>query len=83
MTATQSIQTQSPARRRASSALRGRNHPRSAAPPAVERAHLGAPASKSPDHADATRPAGGARVLRRWSVTDLIARAGGAPRAFA
>ena len=38
---------------------------------------------------DATRQAarevgrGGARVLRRWSVTDLIARAGGAPRAFA
>ncbi len=25
----------------------------------------------------------GARVLRRWSVADLIARAGGAPRAIA
>jgi hypothetical protein len=27
--------------------------------------------------------AGGGQILRRWSVTDLIARAGGAPRAFA
>lgn len=41
------------------------------------------------DRLDATRQAarevgrGGARILRRWSVTDLIARAGGAPRAFA
>jgi hypothetical protein len=25
----------------------------------------------------------GARILRRWSVAELIARAGGAPRAFA
>jgi hypothetical protein len=41
------------------------------------------------DRLDTTRQAarevgrGGARILRRWSVTDLIARAGGAPRAFA
>jgi hypothetical protein len=26
---------------------------------------------------------GGARILRRWSVSELIARAAGAPRAFA
>jgi hypothetical protein len=26
---------------------------------------------------------GEARILRRWSVADLIARAGGAPRAIA
>ena len=30
-----------------------------------------------------TNRAGGARILRRWSVAELIARAGGAPRAFA
>ena len=82
MTATQSIQTQSPDRRRASSARRVRNRRPSAASPAVERGHAGAPASQSADR-DATRQAGGARILRRWSVTDLIARAGGAPRAFA
>ncbi len=37
----------------------------------------------SPDRRDAARPASGGRILRRWSVSDLIARAGGAPRAFA
>ncbi len=30
-----------------------------------------------------TSRVGGARILRRWSVAELIARAGGAPRAFA
>jgi hypothetical protein len=35
------------------------------------------------DRADAARQARGARILRRWSVSELIARAGGAPRAFA
>jgi hypothetical protein len=35
------------------------------------------------DRPDAARQARGARILRRWSVSDLIARAGGAPRAFA
>lgn len=42
--------------------------------------------TESQDRRDATPQAGGvgqARILRRWSVTDLIARAGGAPRAFA
>jgi hypothetical protein len=42
--------------------------------------------STTPDRPDAARQAGGvggARILRRWSVADLIARAGGAPRAFA
>ena len=41
------------------------------------------PNTDSPDRPKATRQAGGARILRRWLVTDLIARAGGAPRAFA
>ncbi len=36
-----------------------------------------------PDAARQTGGAGAARILRRWSVADLIARAGGAPRAFA
>jgi hypothetical protein len=45
-----------------------------------------APSADSRDRPDRTRRApavSGARILRRWSVTDLIARAGGAPRAFA
>jgi hypothetical protein len=37
----------------------------------------------SPDRPAPGRQAPGARILRRWSVADLIARAGGAPRAFA
>ena len=41
------------------------------------------PKSTTPDRPDATRQVNGARILRRWSVADLIARAGGAPRAFA
>jgi hypothetical protein len=43
-------------------------------------------ATESSDHPAATpqaRGVGQARVLRRWRVTDLIARAGGAPRVFA
>jgi hypothetical protein len=40
-------------------------------------------AAASPDRTDTRRPVSGARILRRWSVSDLIARAGGAPRAFA
>ena len=42
-----------------------------------------APEAASPDRPDPRRQTGGARVLRRWSVADLIARAGGAPRAIA
>ena len=41
------------------------------------------PAAVSPDRREATGQVGGARILRRWSVAELIARAGGAPRAFA
>ena len=44
------------------------------------------PQADSPDRPDTKRQAaaaGAARILRRWSVADLIARAGGAPRAFA
>ena len=38
----------------------------------------------STDHPnDTTHQASGARILRRWSVAELIARAAGAPRAFA
>jgi hypothetical protein len=42
-----------------------------------------APEAASPDRPDTRRPVSGARILRRWSVSDLIARAGGTPRAFA
>jgi hypothetical protein len=42
-----------------------------------------APGVAAPDGRDARRPVSGARILRRWSVADLIARAGGAPRAIA
>jgi hypothetical protein len=51
--------------------------------------HAVAPVAASPARPDATRhvggvrAVGGARILRRWSVADLIARAGGAPRAIA
>jgi hypothetical protein len=45
-----------------------------------------APSPDSRDRTDGTREpggVGGARILRRWSVADLIARADGAPRAMA
>jgi hypothetical protein len=57
-----------------------------AAVPAAAQDHAAAPVAASPARPDATRQGGGvggARILRRWSVADLIARAGGAPRAFA
>jgi hypothetical protein len=86
MTATQSIHIRSVERGPELGAGRIRNRRRSTAPPTVRRDHAGAPGSQSPDRADANRRAAGAgagQILRRWSVTDLIARAGGAPRAFA
>jgi hypothetical protein len=49
----------------------------------VGRRSMTTPNAVSPDRPDAGRPVGGARILLRWSVADLIARAGGAPRAFA
>jgi hypothetical protein len=54
--------------------------------PAPRRDEVAASAAASADRPDTTRPVGGvgeARILRRWSVADLIARAGGAPRAIA
>jgi hypothetical protein len=41
------------------------------------------PEAVSSGRPEARRQTGGARILRRWSVADLIASAGGAPRAFA
>jgi hypothetical protein len=49
----------------------------------VNRRSAPAPDAVSADRTEARRQAGGARILRRWSVADLIASAGGAPRAFA
>jgi hypothetical protein len=42
-----------------------------------------APEAASLYRPDTRRPVSGARILRRWSVSDLIARAWGTPRAFA
>ncbi len=85
---TQAMNTQSPNREllTESAGRRMRVRRRSAAALASTQDHAAASAAASPDRPDATRDkgdTGGARVLRRWSVTDLIARAGGAPRAMA
>jgi hypothetical protein len=81
---TQSISMQSPDGHllHESAARRFRVRRRSAAL-APGQAHVVAPVVASPDRPDAARQVGGARILRRWSVAELIARAGGAPRAFA
>jgi hypothetical protein len=88
MTATQSIRIQPRERGLNPGARLIRNRRRSTAPAAAGRHHTGAPGTPSPDRSDPARQASGAeaargQILRRWSVTDLIARAGGAPRAFA
>ncbi|HXD66019.1 MAG TPA: hypothetical protein VNV17_15460 [Solirubrobacteraceae bacterium] len=76
---TQSVPTQSPNRnleRRVQRMLGRRREPAALAAGQND-------AATSPDRTDTRRPVSGARILRRWSVSDLIARAGGAPRAFA
>ena len=85
---TQCMSIQSPDRHRLpESASRGiRARRRQAATFTPSQDHAVAPVSASPDRRHAPRQVGGvggARVLRRWSVSDLIARAGGAPRAIA
>jgi hypothetical protein len=80
---TQSVPTQSPNRnleRRVQRMLGRRREP---AALAAGQSDAASPAAASPDRTDTRRPVSGARILRRWSVSDLIARAGGAPRAFA
>lgn len=80
---TQSVPTQSANRnleRRVQRMLGRRREP---AALAAGQINAPAPGAGSPDARDARRPVSGARILRRWSVSDLIARAGGAPRAFA
>jgi hypothetical protein len=80
---TQFAPTQSPNRdleRRVQRMLGRRRQP---AALATGQNHAEAPGSESPDDRDVRRPVSGARILRRWSVADLIARAGGAPRAIA
>jgi hypothetical protein len=66
-----------------SASRRMRVRQRSAAALAPAQDHVAAPTADSPDRPDARRQVGGARILRRWSVAELIARAGGAPRAIA
>jgi hypothetical protein len=85
---TQSITIQSPDGNRAleSTARRVRRRRRQSAARADGQQSVAAAAEVSSDGPDTTRQAagvGGARILRRWSVADLIATAGGAPRAFA
>jgi hypothetical protein len=67
-----------------STARRIRRRRRQAAALAAGQRSVAATAAVSPDRPESARhPSGGAQILRRWSVADLIARAGGAPRAFA
>ena len=71
-------------RRRSAAALAPAQDHAAALAPAQD--HDAAPVAASLDRPDAARQVaevGGARILRRWSVADLIARAGGAPRAMA
>jgi hypothetical protein len=82
---TQAIHTQSPNEDRPaeSTARRIRVRRRAAASLAAGQERVAAARAANPDRAYASRKVSGARILRRWSVSDLIARAGGAPRAFA
>jgi hypothetical protein len=84
---TQSIAIQSPDENRSlESVRRVRRRRRQSAARAAGQQSVAAAAEMSSDHSDPRRQApgvGGARILRRWSVADLIATAGGAPRAFA
>ncbi|MFL5859868.1 MAG: hypothetical protein ACJ780_03690 [Solirubrobacteraceae bacterium] len=66
-----------------SASRRTRLHRRSSAALAATREHPPGPPRGVPNRAGATDQGGGAQVLRRWSVADLIARAGGAPHAIA
>jgi hypothetical protein len=80
---TQYAPTQSPNRdleRRVQRMLGRRRQP---AALAAGQNHATALGDDSPDSRDARRPVSDARILRRWSVADLIARAGGSPRAIA
>ena len=85
---TQSIAIERPDGNRSleSTARRIRRRRRQSAALAAGQHSVAATAAVSSDRLDSERQAGGAgeaRILRRWSVADLIARAGGAPRAFA
>jgi hypothetical protein len=83
---TQSMSTHSEDRLPESASRRIRVRRRSAEALARTRDHAPAPGAASPDRPDDMGQAGGvgrARVLRRWSVADLIARAGAPPRAIA
>jgi hypothetical protein len=81
----QSNAIQSPDGNRAleSTARRVRRRRRQSAARAAGQQSVTAAAEVSSDRQDSRRQAPGARILRRWSVADLIATAGGAPRAFA
>jgi len=82
---TQSIAIPSPDGNRSLeyTARRVRRRRRQSAALAPGQQSVAAAAEVSSDRPDHGRPGPGARILRRWSVADLIATAGGAPRAFA
>lgn len=83
---THSIHIQSPGRDLAPGPRRLRPRRRSAAGLPSPQRDPAAPSTASADRPAATRQpgaVGGGGVLRRWSVAELIARAAGAPRAFA
>lgn len=78
-----SIQSSDADRRPESGARLPRVRRRPAAALAAAQGRAAEPSGALADHPNPTHQAGGPRILRRWSVADLIARAGGAPRAFA
>ncbi|MGZ4172666.1 MAG: hypothetical protein ACXVR1_10115 [Solirubrobacteraceae bacterium] len=80
---THSMRIQSGGHRPQVASRRTRVRRRSAAALAPAPDHAAAPVAASPARLDAKRQEGGARILRRWSVADLIARAAGTPRAIA
>jgi hypothetical protein len=77
------IQSSDADRRAESGARRPRVRRRPAAVLAAAQGRGEQPNGAPTDHPHPTHQAGGPRILRRWSVADLIARAAVAPRAFA
>ena len=77
------IQSSDADRRAESGARRTRVRRRPAAVLAAAQGRAAEPSGAPTDHPNRPHQAGGSRILRRWSVADLIARAAVAPRAFA
>jgi hypothetical protein len=82
-TQSMSIQSSDAGRVPESGTRRRRVRRRSAASLTARQSHAAPPAGAPVDGPGATRQPSGARILRRWSVADLIARAASAPGAIA